>query len=236
MKKKMNGTSLTSLYLVLGIAAQALYRWLYTYLEDEVSYLLPRGTLPEILLWILTAAAIAGAFLLTRNTSWQPSGKVITVMCDALFAFGIASLLLENAKGPGILVLLYRIFCCIAALSLAASAVMHGLGKKVPFVLEVCPCVLCLLHLLICYQLWSEVPQLMNYVMGLGAVLCLALTTYFHMAYEADLPEKAWYHGVMLLGVYFCCAASAQEEFPVFFSAAAVWLVGNSMSIQCAEE
>ena len=107
--------------------------------------------------------------------------------------------------------------------------------RKVPFLLELPVCLLFVAQLLICYQLWSEVPQLMNYVLGLGAVLCLALAGYFHLARAAGLPGKPWYNAVGLLGVFFCAAAVAQGTFSWFFTTAAVWLAGIYAGLAPAE-
>ena len=223
--------------LLLGLAAWQLHSWLYrTQVEDPVSGLLPFGTLPEILIWVLTGCVLLGAFLLTRHVRMGAEKPIIGALSDAFFAAGILTLLLEPTKGPAALVLVYRVFCVAAALSLAVGAVMQLLKRKPFFLLEVSPCVLCVLVLLEYYQFFSEVPQMMNYVLGLGAVLCLTLSAYHHMARAAGLPASALAPATGLLAVYFCAAAGSQGMFVSFFCAAAVWVAAEMARLRPAEE
>lgn len=215
---------LAPIYIGLGVVAYALHKWLMTFIEDEESMLLPKGTAPEILIWVLTAIVIVAAFWFTRKTKLEPQERWQGAAYDVIEALGILTLLFEQVQGPDMLVKIYRVFCVLGAACMAVCAVLRALGKKPPFLLNLPPCLLFVLHMLIYYQLYSEVPQLMNYVLGLGAVLCLALAGYFRLAASSGLPGKSWYHGVCLLGVYFCAGAIAQKTFGGFFAASAVWL------------
>ena len=235
MKNSNRTAVLSPVFLGLGVAALVVHRWLFTQVEDEIAWLLPAATLPEILLWVLMAAAAVMAFLFTRKTVVKPMGRVVPAVSSLLLAGGTASLLLEQVAGPAALVLIYRVLSVLAAAALVAAAVLHGTGRKVPFLLELPVCLLFVAQLLICYQLWSEVPQLMNYVLGLGAVLCLSLAGYFRLAQAAGLPGKSWYNAVGLLGVFFCAAAVAQGTFSWFFTTAAVWLAGIYAGLAPAE-
>lgn len=235
MKKSMNYGILSPVFLVLGVAAMFVRRWLFTRVEDHVAYLLPRLTLPEIILWVLTAAAIVGAFTLTRKTTLTNASTLSAVTGDVLLAGGILLLFFEEVTGPSALVLLYRVFCGLSIVSLLATVLLTGTHKKVPFLLHLSPCILMVLQLLICYQLWSEVPQLMNYVLGLGAVLCLALAGYFRLARAAGLPDRSWYHAIGLLGIYFCAGAAGQGAFSLFFTTAAIWLAYTYAGLRPAE-
>ena len=222
--------------LLLGLAAWQLHSWLYrTQVEDPVSGLLPFGTLPEILIWVLTGCVLLGAFLLTRHVRMGAEKPIIGALSDAFFAAGILTLLLEPTKGPAALVLVYRVFCVAAALSLAVGAVMQLLKRKPFFLLEVSPCVLCVLVMLEYYQFFSEVPQMMNYVLGLGAVLCLSLGSFHRMAQASGLKEKPYYFGIGLLAIYFCAAAGCQGIFVSFFCAAAVWMMAQMARLCPAE-
>ena len=227
---------LPPLCLLLGLGAWRLHGWLFgAYVEDSVSGLLPFCALPEILLWVLTGCVIVGAFALTRHAKMVEGSPVIGALSNAFFAAGILTLLLENVKGPAALVLIYRVFCVLAAVSLAVSAVMQLLKKKPFFRLELSPCVLCVLVLLEYYQFYSEVPQLMNYVLGLGAVLCLALGSYHRMARAAGLPDRPYYFAIGLMAVYFCAAAGAQGVYVSFFCSAAVWMAAEMARLRPAE-
>lgn len=235
-KEKIMGL-LPPVYLLLGLMGWGLHKWLFaSRVEDPVSGLLPFGTLPEILLWVLTGCVIAAAFVLTRRTRVTEGSPVVEALSSAFFAAGILTLLLEPAKGPAALVLVYRIFCVLTAISLLVSAVMQLLKRKPFFLLSAAPCVLSVLVLLEYYQFYSEVPQLMNYVLGLGAVLCLTLSAYHRMARAAGLPAPAFGPATGLLAVYFCAAAGSQGMFVSFFCAAAVWVAAEMARLRPAEE
>ena len=235
-KEKILGL-LPPVYLLLGLMGWGLHKWLFaSRVEDPVSGLLPFGTLPEILLWVLTGCVIAAAFVLTRRTRVTEGSPVVGALSNAFFAAGILTLLLEPAKGPDALVLVYRIFCVPTAISLLVSAVMQLLKRKPFFLLSAAPCVLSVLVLLEYYQFYSEVPQLMNYVLGLGAVLCLTLSAYHHMARAAGLPASALAPATGLLAVYFCAAAGSQGMFVSFFCAAAVWVAAEMARLRPSEE
>lgn len=237
MKKERILRLLPPSFLLLGLLAWELQNWLYgSYVEDPVSGLLPWFTLPEILLWALTIAAIAAAFFLPRGAKMGQCGKITGALSQVFFAAGVLTLLLEPLKGPAGLVLICKVFCVITALCLAASAVMQLLGKTPFFLLTVAPCVLCVLQLLEYYQSYSEVPQLMNYIFGLGAVLCLVLSAYHRMARAAGLPDKRWHYSVGLLAEFFCVAAVAQGEYAAFFCAAAVWMLAEMSRLRPEEE
>ncbi len=213
-------------YLVLGFAAGGLYRWLYTaFMQDQQSMLLADGSAAEILLWALTALAAVAAFVLCRGKGIPQPSRFLGAFGDLVFAFGVASLWLEEPHGPAVLVRLYQIFICAGAVSLLVSAVLRASGKKQNFLLEISPCVLCVLQLVECYQLWSEVPQLMDYVLGVGAILFLTLTAYHRMARAAGLKTCPRHYAFGLLSVYFCCAAVFQGDTAPFYAAAAIWVM-----------
>ena len=77
MKNSNRAAVLSPAFLGLGVAALVLHRWLFTLVEDETAWLLPGATLPEILLWVLMAAAAVLAFLFTRKTVVKPMGHVV---------------------------------------------------------------------------------------------------------------------------------------------------------------
>lgn len=235
MKNNFKIAYLSPIYLALGVVVVLLHKWLMTFVEDTESMLLPKGTAPEILIWVLTAAAVVAAFWFTRKTKLNPPERIQAALYDVIEGLGIISLLFEQVQGPDLLIRIYQIFCVLAAACLIVCAVFRTLGRKEPFLLHLFPCIQLVLQLLIYYQLYSEVPQLMNYVLGLGAVLCLALAGYFRLAAASGLPGKAWYHGVCLLGVYFCAGAISQSTFGCFYAASAVWLANVCAGLEKAE-
>ena len=160
--KLKNPGYLAPLFLALGLVGMFLYKWLFAYVEDPVSGLLPAFTVPEILLWVLTAGVCAAAFVLTQGTAFGRMGTSVPAVSDVLFAVGFVMQFLADVTGPVALVLIYRVSCVLAAVALLVMAFFTAKGKRPPFLTELFPCIACVVHLLICYQLWSEVPQLMD--------------------------------------------------------------------------
>jgi len=136
MDKTKRTSLLSPVFLGMGVVAMVLHRWLFTYVEDEIAWLLPAFTLPEILLWVLMAIAAIAALVLTRRTVLKPEGKVFPAVSSVLMAGGIATLLLEDVTGPEALVRIYHWLCILAVPCLVAAAFYQGTERKVPFLLE----------------------------------------------------------------------------------------------------
>lgn len=215
-------------YMLLGLVGC----WLYWAIYSRGEQILTRGTLPEILLWVLTAAVFAGAFVIIRGTQVGEIQRGVAWVGNIVYALGTATLMLESPKGPAGLILLYRTFVCLSAAALLAELLTAKSGKTVKFLVKFPPCVLALLHLVECYQLWSEKPLVLDYFFGLGAVLCLMMFSYHRLARSVDLPAKAIQPLCGLLGSFFGVVAAMQGEFTLFFAAAAVWMMAEMTNLQ----
>ena len=83
MSKEKQLGLLPPVYLLLGMGAWMLHRWLFgSFVEDPVSGLLPAGALPEILLWVLTGCVAVGAFLLPRHAKMAEGDPIIGALRD----------------------------------------------------------------------------------------------------------------------------------------------------------
>lgn len=214
--------------LVLGLAACFLHHETFTHLD--AAQILVRGSLPEILLWVVTAAAALAAFV-GHNVKFGASFAPVAAAGDLAFAVGIYTLLQFEAKGPEPLKRVYQGVILLAIVCLVVMAVMRLLGKTPFYILHLGPSLLCLAHLVECYQLWSEKPLLLDYFFGLGAVLCLMLSAYHRLAAAAKLPEGRDRTVCCLLGIFFCTVAVMQVEFPIFFASGVVWLLANATAV-----
>ena len=96
--KLKNPGYLAPLFLALGLVGMFLYKWLFAYVEDPVSGLLPAFTVPEILLWVLTAGVCAAAFVLTQGTTFGRMGTSVPAVSDVLFAVGFVTQFLADAE------------------------------------------------------------------------------------------------------------------------------------------
>lgn len=230
--KKTNAYSL--LALLLGAIGWVLYGQIFRTSMDAEK-LIVRGSLPEILLWVLAAVVLVGAYFLTQKTVvGQPNRWLGTAGC-LIYAAGVASLLMEEPQGPELLTLIYRGVACLTVVCLAASACMRLLDRRPWFLLEVGPCLMAILQLVECYQLWSERALVLRYVFGVGAVLSLMLFAYHRMADNAGLPSKRVHAYAGLLSCFFGCLAAAGGEFSLYFAASALWAAMEMTALQPAE-
>lgn len=231
--KQSNLKLIAPIYLLLGAAGAGLYRAIYAFALDERE-LVVRGSIYEIALWVLTAAALLSAVAVSSKTRVEANGNPPVLGC-LVYAFGLFTLTLTDAKGPAPLIMLYRIMTWAAIASMLVSVVLRFFRKPHHFLLDLAPCILCILHLMECYQLWSEVPQLTDYAFGLGAILCAVLFAYHIMAIRAGLPGKKVYVFAGLAGIFFCCVAAAGTRFELYFLCTAVWMAGMFFVPRAAE-
>lgn len=231
--KQSNLKLIAPIYLLLGAAGAGLYRAIYAFSLDARELVI-RGSIYEIALWALTAVVLLSAVVISSKTRVEAIGNPPILAC-LIYALGIFTLTLENAKGPVPLTMLYRIMTWAAIASLLASVLLRIFRKPHHFLLDVAPCILCILHLVECYQLWSEVPQLTDYVFGLGAILCIVLFAYHNMAFRAKLPGKRVYVFAGLAGIFFCCVAAAGTVFELYFLSTAVWMTSMFFVPRAAE-
>lgn len=233
----MNHSKLKNLgcaFALMGAAAAELYHLIYSTAVDERE-LIVRGGAAEIALWVLTFCALGGAAFFGLKIRFKRNGNP-PALGSFLYACGVVTLLLEPLKGPATLVMVYRCMVVASALSLAASAALRLLGKKQYFLLDVFPCILAGLHTVECYQTWSEMPLLLDYVFGVGAVLCILLFAYHKLDMRADMPMKGTYVFAALAGIFFCVTAAAGAAFQLYFLSAAVWMLCMLFVPEAGEE
>lgn len=228
--KNSNAKYYSVLFLVLGAVGLVLYRLIFR-TAVGADGLIIRYTLPEILLWGLTACAAAGAVVLPRKCTVGQAKPLIGALGSLVYAAGVCTLLLTDPKGPAMLGMAYRGTAGLTVVSLVAGAIMQLRGREPHFAVTVAPCLMAILQLVECYQLWSERPLVLLYFFGLGAVLCVMLFSYHVMARIAKLPHKAMYSVCGLAGVFFCCVAAGQADFSIYFAAAALWMTAEMTAL-----
>lgn len=225
-QSKISPSTFPIVFLLLGALACFCTRWALTSSLDELGLIIP-ATLPEILLWVLVAAALVLAFVCSGKCTTGGKNNVLPAIGELIYAVGVYTLIITPAKGPETMVLLFRVFSWAAAACLIASAAMR-LMKKTPFFLLTVPvCILAIFFLAECYQLWSEVPQLLEYAMGVGAVLGLLLFSFQRMARSAAIPEKPRHIAYGFLGIFFCTAAASLGVYSMYLIAAALWIAAD---------
>lgn len=256
MKKIQNKGIFAMLFTLMGLAAWLLYRQMYASFMDERG-LLVAWSVPEVLILVLMACALVGAFVVSHGSAMGQPNRILSAVGDLVFAGGVTSLFFDNVysweqvsnalnrlqNGYGrvangrmrdIMLIVTSAIAALAVLSLVVSCVRKLMNKQAIFLLNLLPFVVCALMLVECYQLWSELPQMMDYVPALGAVLSLGLTAFHRMERASGLPFKSRHAGFGLLTVFFCCASLGQGDFTLFLAAAAVWTLTDLSALQAA--
>ncbi len=205
--------TLPLLVLSLGVTGMGT-RWMLYLKATDSRGLLTSGHPLEILLWLLTAAALILIGLAVRKQkglggyednffpSWPAAGGQI------LGAFGIGiTVLFGNPLLPGMLGYIWKILGLAAVPCLAAAGVFRGLGKKPFFLLHMIPCLFLVFHVVNHYQLWSSQPQLQNYVFYLFGVLAMALFAFYTSAFTVEIPRRQMQIFTGLAALYLCAVS-----------------------------
>lgn len=199
--------------------------------------LLPEEPVTDILLWLLTAAAAAGAVVLGKKRGIAPPADALDGILLLPLPAAILLLLLQN-QDIRIPVLLWacRITAIAGAAGFAAMAVMLIAGKKPAFGCYAAPCLFLCVQLVVSYQSWSNMPQFQNFIFGLGAQLCMIFFAYHRASALAGNAPRRSSAAVGLLGIYFCVAASAASELLPLYAAGTVWLTIETSRLLPKEE
>lgn len=223
MKRNINRTLISLLFTAAGLLGLALRLLVYTVATDGRGLLIP-WSLPEILLWLLTAAAMGFAI---------PAGKGCTPRTEAgdttgyalLLAGLIAQFFLRTTNGSPLLEKLYTVVLLLTLAAVGVGLAMSIAKKGVPFLCRAAVCVFFALNMLHSYSGWSEQTQLMHYCFSVLAMVCLTLFA-FHQAQSAVDPETKNHSGLWALaGLYFCIVALIRCTEPAIPAAGAGWLL-----------
>lgn len=227
MKKRSDLKYLPFLYILLGLLAAGLRLMLYAAATDDRGLLTPMHPL-WIALTALTVLAAIGAVLMPRFSRIANAHGVAGGLSSTAFAVGLLyCLLTEPAGNSPVLASIHRVLGVAAALGLIGLAFLYLLHRPPYFLMYCLVCLFLCIQMVMFYQLWSEHPQLQDYVYGLGAVLCMVLFVYQRAAAGAGLPESRLTAAFGLMGIFFCLSSLPQGEQPVLFAAGALWLTGE---------
>lgn len=215
-----------AIFLVLGALAYFCTRWVFTSSLDELGLIIP-GTVPEILLWVLVAAAFVLAFVCAKKCPTAGQNNILSAIGELIYAVAAFTLTTVPAKGPATMVTLFQVSAYASVACLIASAVLRLMNKRPWYLLTLPVCLMAMLFLVECYQLWSEVPQLLEYVLGVGAVLSLVPFSFYRMARSANVPGKPWHNVFGFLSIFFCVGAASLGAYPLYLIGAALWIAAD---------
>lgn len=212
------------LFLVLGLLSMACRMGLYARAVDWKGLLVSHPLTPVLL--VLTGLAAACAVLLTRKTQVSiPVGVPAALGGIALAAAVVVQLLNMEAMEESRFLLLNLFFSAAAAVCALVLALCHARKKQPHFGLYAVLCVFYCIHQLLCYPLWSKDPQLMDYAFSLGAVLCAILFCYGQAAQVLGMKHSRLQGAIGLFGIFCCCTAIANCEFPILYAGTALFLM-----------
>lgn len=206
---------------LLGILAMVCRVLLFTLGLDSRNLLVP-GSLPEVLLAGLCLLALLCALL--AQTPGGRGNRKLSGLTNLLLA--AAMLLFREDRGSVAVLLwgLFRLGVYASAGALCLLALCRFRGQTPPFGLNAIVCIGLLVRLVACYQTWSHIPQMQNYVFALFGALSLTGFAYQQTARELSLGSPRWRLLFGLLGCFFCLAAAVPSQ--PFYFLAGLWMLG----------
>lgn len=236
MKTDFKKYRLPVLAAILGSAAGVLRAALLLLGTDEKGLLIPGHPL-DILVWVITAAAILGVAALVRKLdgsqqydhNFAPSGAA----CLGCFALA-AAIAVTTLTGLGGFAKLDRIrdICGLLAIPAALWAgICRRKGTRPFFLFHAAVCLYLTLYAVSRYQSWSSLPQLQDYVFSVLASCLLPLFGYYQTAFDVDMGNRRMQLGTGLLAAFFCITALAGATDPVLYLGGAIWTLTNLCSL-----
>lgn len=228
-KKQLNRISW--IYFLLGALGLVLRLGLYAAAEDDRALLVPGHPL-AICLWIVTAAAVIGAAVLTRRMECTvPTGLRGAAANGVLLLGMLLTLLAGIAAVSGALGIVYAV---LGGAAVGAVGYQTGklLAKKRPFFGSYAmACLFFCIQLVVAYQGWSEHPQIQDYVFGLFSLLSGVFFAYYRGAALAELKGRNFGAPLGLLGIFFSLTAIPRGHYPWLYCAEAIWLLLEMASL-----
>lgn len=222
----MNRSKLYIAAPLLGLAAMALRRGMYTLYTDVQGLLIPGNPLALLLPAVTLLAMVL--LSLAREPELQAAPR-LSAYSNWILALG---LLLPQQRAACVAPLLWGIFQLTRYLSCAALVILgffRARGKKDSLCLNALVCIGFIARLVASYQVWSRMPQMQNYVFSLLAVILLAAFAYQQAAKEVCLGSPLWRLRFGLWGTFACLSASVGATDQPFYLFAALWLMGCTL-------
>lgn len=238
MKKFLKPMYLPYCTLILGALGFLCMYWLHATGVDQRMLLNPFHP-GAILTWILSAAMLAIAIVLSRPLTGKlrydrlfpesmigAVGTAVSAVGIAITAWGELGMKLDRIitlsgwmglAGCGCL--LYLAWCRYAKIRpqfWARSVVLLYL----------------MLHMLCRYRFWSAEPELLRFFFDLAATVCFLLASYQRLAMEVGLAQRRGYLCLSMLGAFFAMAALPGSSDRVFLGCMTVWAMTDLCSLR----
>lgn len=201
--------------------------------------LLVRGHWAATALCILSAAVLAGVFLLTRKldgavdhgAAYPASKAAAAGAFVAMLGLGLTTVR-EFATFSNRLHLIAWLLGLCATLFMGCIGICRLKGKKPSFLLGATVCLYFALRMVSRYQRWSADPQLYDYCFYLMAYVALMLTAYQHAAFDADMGSHRSLWLYSLMAVYLCCVSLKGTSDTFLLLGCGIWAFTNLTKLQ----
>ena len=230
MKRFLKPANLPFLSLCGGLLTCIMRLWLMILGQDERG-LFASGSFPDVMSWILVAAAMATFALSTKDMrggakygyNFPVSLPAAIAMVLAAVSFCITSIG-ELATDADTIGTASSVLGFVAAVALVFLALGRYRGFRLNVLFHGSVCLYLMLYLVSHYRLWSSYPQLQNYGFELLAIVFVMLACYHRAAFDAKCGNRRAYTFFTSAALFFCLAALPGCENPAFFLGCSVWM------------
>lgn len=200
--------------------------------------LFDRGSFLVVLIWVLTAAAVAvlvpglgrmgGKAKYSRMFPVSASGAVGILGAAAAMLWCAWGLLTASISA---LETLTGVLALVSGAALVYLAWCRFRGIRDSFLLWSVVTVCLMLRLMISYRVWSAQPELLQYFFPLMASVCLLLAVYYRTAFCVGLGKRRMYLLCTQLGA-FCCLVTLGSGFDLFYAGMLLWALLDLCSLR----
>ncbi|MBE6946645.1 MAG: hypothetical protein E7454_00095 [Ruminococcaceae bacterium] len=236
-------------YLPLGVLACSVITmflrmllWISAISNDE-SNLLPAGTWPDVVSWIMVAIVIAllvfFCWKLKKLPKYRDHFKP-SKLAAAGMLLGAVGILISSISALGgngdTLTTISAVLGIVSAGSLGYLAFCRMKGARVSIAFHGIICLYLMLYLISCYRVWSSCAQLQVYAFELLAVVFTMLACYHRAAFDTDQGKPRSYAFFSCAALFFCIAALPGCNNEMFLLGCAAWMFTTPCDLTPAAE
>lgn len=231
MKNVFKPTNLPKLTAVLGVIGLVLRRLLYAVAVDERN-LLPANHPLELLLWVVTAAALvyitvtvwkldgSNRYVDNFGPSFPAAVGHVVMAAGVLLTVLLNVPMLENGIGR-----IWKVLGFLSAPCLLLAGYGRLQGKRPFFLLHLIPCLFLVFHIVNHYQVWSGNPQLQDYLFTLFGTIALMFFTFYHAAFDVGSGRRRMHLFMGLAALYLCIVDLSFTEYLFLYVGGITWVL-----------